>query len=135
MRDAILRLTLAAIFVAALGGAGAQRAFAGGGSFDTMDDDDADSGPPYVGDVKDSKGAPIADAKVTVTVKAFNSSLVLRADDQGHFMVKGFDKSVNPDEVEIACSMEGYKPFALNRQPTGTAPNSPIEVLCMLEKQ
>jgi hypothetical protein len=87
-----------------------------------------------VGDVKDSKGNPIADAKVTVAVKAFNSSLILRADDQGHFHIKGFDKSVNPDEVEIGCSMDGYKPYALNRQATGSDPKSPIEIICVLEK-
>ena len=135
MRDALFRLTLAAMLAVGLTAATSHGAFAGGGSFDSMDDDDEDAGPPYVGDVKDNRGNPIADAKVTVMVKAFNSSLVLRADDQGHFHIKGFDKSVNPEEVEIACSMEGYKPFALNRQPTGTEPKAPIEIVCLLEKQ
>ena len=134
MRCAMFRLTLAAVLGLGLTTAASQFAFAGGGSFDDMDEDDADAGPPYVGDVKDSRGNPIADAKVTVAVKAFNSSLILRADDQGHFHIKGFDKSVNPDEVDIACGMEGYKPYALSRQPTGAEPKSPIEVVCVLEK-
>ncbi len=134
MRDAMFRLTMAGVLCLGLTAIASQNAFAGGGSFDSMDDDDADAGPPYVGDVKDNKGNPVADAKVTVMVKAFNSSLVLRADDQGHFHVKGFDKSVNPDEVEISCGMDGYKPFALNRQPTGTDPKSAIEITCLLEK-
>jgi hypothetical protein len=123
------RLAVAAYVIAASCGS----VFAGGGSFDTPDDDDADAGPPYVGDVKDSKGNPIGDAKITVTVKAYNSSLILRADDQGHFFVKGFDKAVNPDEVEIACSHDGYKPFALNRE-RGSADKAPVEITCLLEK-
>lgn len=109
-------------------------ALAGGGSFDSPDDDDADAGPPFVGDVKDSSGSPIADAKVTVTVKAYNSSLILHTDDQGHFFVKGFDKAVNPDEVEIACSQDGYKPYALNRERSGTGDKAPVEITCLLQK-
>ncbi len=135
MRDALFRLSFAAVLAFGLAAASGGTAFAGGGSFDSMDDDDADAGPAYVGDVKDKSGNPIADAKISVTVKAFNSSLILRADDQGHFHVKGFDKSVNPDEVEIGCSMDGYKSFALNRERAGTEPNSPVEIVCLLEKQ
>jgi len=133
MLDMSVRLFAAALLLGTMLAGPAARA--GGGSFDSMDDDDADSGPPFVGDVRDDRGSPIGDAKITIAVKAYNSSLVMRADDQGHFQVKGFDKSINPDEVEIACSMEGYKPYALSRQPTGTAPNSPIEVTCLLQKQ
>lgn len=126
-----LRLLACAVLIVT---AGSGMARAGGGSFDTPDDDDADAGPPYVGDVKDNKGNPISEAKITVTVKAYNSSLILRADDQGHFFVKGFDKAVNPDEVEISCSQDGYKPFALNRERSGTGDKAPVEITCLLEK-
>ena len=111
-------------------------AHAGGGSFDSMDDDaDKDAGPSYFGMVKARDGAGIADAKVTVSVKAFNSSLILRADEDGHFKIKGFDKSVDPEQVEFSCSQDGYKFFARSRQQRGTEANSPIEVTCILEKQ
>jgi hypothetical protein len=86
---------------------------AGGGSFDTMDDTDDDSGPPFVGDVKDRSGNPIADAKVTV---------------------KGFDKSVDPEGVDFTCSADGYKFFARTKEPTGTGPKAPIAVTCLVEK-
>ena len=129
MSSQLRRLVVAAVLLAA----GSSSGLAGGGSFDTPDDDDADAGPPYVGDVKDSKGDPIADAKITVTVKAYNSSLILRTDDQGHFFVKGFDKAVNPDDVEITCSHDGYKAFALNRD-RGSADKAPVEITCLLEK-
>ena len=131
-----MQLRALRLFVAMLGGALLMigTANAGGGSFDGTDDDDADAGPAYVGDVKDSKGKPLADAKITVTVKAYNSSLILRADDQGHFHVKGFDKAVNPDDVEIVCAMDGFKPYAMNRE-RGAGDNSPVEITCLLEKQ
>lgn len=108
---------------------------AGGGSFDTMDDTDEDSGPPFVGDVKDKDGNGVPDAKVTIAVKAFNSSLILRTDDQGHFNVKGFDKSVDPEEVDFSCSADGYKFFARSKQPTGSGPRDAIAVTCLVEKQ
>ena len=109
-------------------------AFAGGGSFDDMDEHDDESGPPFIGDVKDRNGKPIADAKVSISVAAYNSTVFIRTDDQGHFTVKGFDKEIKPDDIDISCSMDGYKPYAISRQPTGPDPRSPIEVICLLEK-
>ena len=131
---------LNALFLAALLAAGAALAptgaRAGGGSFDTMDDDDSDSGPPYDGDVKDKdSGRGIGDAKVTIAVKAFNSSLILRTDDQGHFNVKGFDKSVDPEGVDFSCSGDGYKFYARTKSPSGSGPRDPITVTCLVEKQ
>jgi hypothetical protein len=129
-RDLVRTLS---ILVACIGLASAARA--GGGSFDTMDDDDQEAGPPYVGNVKDRSGNPVPDAKVTISVKAFNSSLILRTDDQGHFNVKGFDKSVDPEGVDFSCSADGYKFFARSKNPTGDGPRSPIDVTCLVEKQ
>ena len=99
-----------------------------------MDEHDDESGPPFIGDVKDKDGKATADAKVAISVKAYNSTVFIRADDQGHFTVKGFDKAINPEDIEITCSMDGYKPYAISRQPTGSDPRSPIEVICLLEK-
>lgn len=109
------------------------RAWAGGVTFDDPDQD-ANAGPPFDGFVKDRDSNPVADAKVTVTVKIFNSSLILRTDADGHFTVNGFDKSVNPDDVDIACSKDGYTQFAELRRPT-SSPTAPIPVLCILQKQ
>ncbi|HWG04130.1 MAG TPA: carboxypeptidase-like regulatory domain-containing protein [Beijerinckiaceae bacterium] len=108
-------------------------AWAGGVTFDDPDDD-ANAGPPFSGIVRDRDGGPISDAKVTVTVKIFNSSLILRTDPDGHFTVNGFDKSVSPDDVEIACSKDGYVQFAVSRRPTAD-PKAPIPVTCILQKQ
>lgn len=134
MRFLPLRIILIIALGVGLSSFNVLSARAGGGSFDDADDHDDDSGPPFIGDVKDKSGAPIADAKVSVSVAAYNSSVFMRADDQGHFNIKGFDKDIDPDQIEIACSMDGYKPYAISRQPTGPDPRSPIEVICLLEK-
>ena len=134
MRLLLLRTMLLICLGPGLAALNSFPAVAGGGSFDDADDHDDDSGPPFIGDVKDKSGTPIADAKVSVSVAAYNSTVFMRADDQGHFNIKGFDKEIQPDEIEIACSMEGYKPYAISRQPTGPGPRAPIEVICLLEK-
>ncbi len=134
MRLSLTTLLVAASLGATLLGAATIGARAGGGSFDSMDDTDEDSGPAYVGNVKDRDGNPIGDAKVTISVKAFNSSLILRTDDQGHFNVKGFDKSVDPEGVDFSCSADGYKFFARTKSATGDGPKAPIAVTCLVEK-
>jgi hypothetical protein len=108
-------------------------AWAGGVTFDDPDQD-ANAGPPFSGIVRDRSGQPVEDAKVTVTVKIFNSSLILRTDADGHFTVNGFDKSVSPGDVEFACSKDGYTQFAVSRRPTSD-PKAPIPVTCVLQKQ
>ena len=134
MRGLFIRIALLAILAPGLNALQFSAAHAGGGSFDDADDHDDDSGPPFIGDVKDRNGKPIADAKVSISVAAYNSTVFIRADDQGHFTIKGFDKDINPDDIEITCSMDGYKAYAISRQPTGPDPRSPIEVICLLEK-
>lgn len=106
-------------------------AWAGGGGFGG-DDDDADSGPPFFGIVKDNTGKDLADAKITVTIAKMNSTLVLRSDTMGHFFVRGFDKSVDPKDVTIVCSKEGYADAT--GEVTPALGNAPIQVLCVMKK-
>ena len=100
MRLLLLRTMVLVFLATGLIGGHSSQALAGGGSFDETDDHDDDSGPPFIGDVKDKNGAPIADAKVSVTVAAYNSSVFMRADDQGHFNIRGFDKSIDPNDIQ-----------------------------------
>jgi len=129
----MLRLCAAALMAFGATFSTGGRALAGGATFDDPDDD-TDSGPPFSGFVRDTAGNPVDDAKITVTVKIFNSTLILRTDPDGHFIVKGFDKSVDPSDVDIACSKEGYTQYAVSRRPTGD-PTAPIPVYCVLKKQ
>ncbi|HEX3972905.1 MAG TPA: carboxypeptidase-like regulatory domain-containing protein [Stellaceae bacterium] len=122
----------AVFFLAALAAAGA--AHAGGGSFGADDDDtDANAGPPFLGLVQDDSGKNLADVRITVTIASMNSTLVLRSDTVGHFFVRGFDKSVDPKDVKIVCSKDGYADAtATTSPPVG---NTPIQAICVLKKK
>lgn len=111
------------------------RGAGGGGSFGNDEDSDAAStGPSFFGFVKDTDGDAVEDAKITVTVKNLNSSMILRADSQGHYFVRGFDKSIDPADVDIACSKDGYSEARHVRRPA-LDPGSPVEVDCILQHQ
>ena len=120
-----------ATFLACLLLLSANPAFAGGGGFGG-DDDDADSGPPYFGIVKDNGGKDIADAKITVTIAKMNSTLVQRSDSMGHFFIRGFDKSVDPKDIVVVCSKDGYATATATATPA--IGNAPIQLLCVMPK-
>jgi hypothetical protein len=108
---------------------------AGGGSFGNDEDNDqANAGPSFFGFVKDTDGDAVDDAKITVTVKNLNSSMILRADSQGHYFVRGFDKSIDPADVDIQCSKDGYSVARHVRRPP-LDPASPVEVDCILQSK
>lgn len=108
--------------------------WAGGGGFGADDDSTADAGPPFLGIVQDQDGKDVPDAKIDVTIAKVNSSLVLRSDTVGHFFVRGFDKSVDPKDVTITCSKDGYADATATMltPPNG---NAPIQVVCNLKKK
>ena len=110
-------------------------AFAGGSGLDEQDD--ADAGTPFFGFVKDldARGKGIADAKVTAEIKGSNAALITRADIQGHYRLAGFGKDVNPDNVEITCSVDGYKLDRAPRRKLSNDPGAPVEVDCLMVKQ
>jgi len=103
-----------------------------GGSMDD-DEPDKDAGPAYYGFVKDSRGAAIADAKVTARLKG-RGMIVSRTDVLGVYKIPGFGKDVNPDEVEIACAKDGYAQDRVYRRPFADGATS-IETECFLKKQ
>src|SRR5215467_13352082 len=82
--------------------------WAGGSGFGDDDDASEDEGPPYFGFVKDTSGATMPDAKVTVAVKD-RGGVVTRTDALGAYKVPGFGKEIDPKEVEISCEKPGYK--------------------------
>jgi len=104
---------------------------AGGGGFGADEDDDKDSGSPFFGVVKDKNGNPVPDAKVTAIIASSNSTLVLRADSQGHFFIRGFDKSINPGDIHISCGKEGLGESDGVKAPSSSG-TAPVEVLCSL---
>jgi hypothetical protein len=109
-------------------------AWAGGSGLDEQDD--ADAGTPFFGFVKNvTLGGTIPDAKVTAEIKGSNAALITRADVQGHYRLSGFGKDVNPDNVAITCTVDGYKVTRTPRRKLSNDPGAPVEVDCLMEKQ
>ena len=123
-----LRVALILAFVVAVPGL----SHAGGVGFGE-DDSDEDGGPSYFGFVREVDGPGIADAKVTAALKD-RGALVTRTDIMGVYKIPGFGKDVDPKDVTISCSKEGYKQANVERRP-GSDPKDPVEIECYLQKQ
>src|SRR5215813_2999563 len=99
-RHSIRGLVIALTCVASTG------IWAGGSGFGDDDDPSEDEGPSYFGFVKDSNGATVPDAKVTVSVKD-RGGVVTRTDALGAYKVPGFGKEISPNDVEVTCEKQG----------------------------
>ena len=108
--------------------------WAGGAGFGD-DDNSEEEGPSYFGFVKDTNGATVPDAKVTVGIKD-RGGIVTRTDALGAYKVPGFGKDVDPRDVEIACDKQGYKQLrTLRRMRSPNAdPKIPVETECTLQR-
>jgi hypothetical protein len=108
-------------------------AWAGGAGFGDDNDTSAETGPSYFGFVRDTNGATVPDAKVTVAVKN-HGSVITRTDALGTYKVPGFGTDVNPKDVEISCDKQGYKQVRVVRRfSSSTDPKIPIETECTLQ--
>ena len=133
MNAMFVRVGFATMFAFALT-LGPSLAWANGkGFFEELEEDEEDTGPPYFGMVKDTSGKFVPDAIITASIKSMNSSVTARTDIQGHYRIPGFSKSIDPKEVDITCSKEGYK--LANRTRRANPNNGPIEVSCTLAKE
>lgn len=109
-------------------------AWAGGSGFGDDDDNTSEEGPSYFGFVRDSNGATVPDAKVTVSLKD-RVDLVTRTDALGTYKAPGFGSQTDPKDVEISCAKEGYKQVRVVRRSTpNTDPKIPIEIECTLQR-
>ena len=105
-----------------------------GGEMLGDDDDHHDEGPSYFGFVKDARGAPVADAKVTANVKS-GVSFITRTTAAGLYKFAGFSKQIKPDDVTISCAKDGYKQARVLRRPAPKSePVKAIETECRLER-
>src|SRR5262249_27941524 len=71
-------------------------------------DEHPDEGLVFFGFVKDARGAPIPGAKVTATMKSGNTFIV-QTSATGLYRLPTFTYQINPADVVIACTKEGYK--------------------------
>jgi hypothetical protein len=109
--------------------------WAGGAGFGDDDDNSEEEGPSYFGFVKDTNGATVPDAKVTVGIRN-RGGIVTRTDALGAYKVPGFGKDVDPQDVEIACDKQGYMQLrTLRRMRSPNAdPKIPVETDCTLQR-
>ena len=108
--------------------------WAGGAGFGDDEDTSAETGPSYFGFVRDTSGATVPDAKVTLAVKN-RSSVITRTDALGTYKVPGFGTDVNPKDVEVSCDKQGYKQARVVRRSSPTTdPKIPIETECTLQR-
>jgi hypothetical protein len=108
--------------------------WAGGSGFGDDDDHQEHEGPAFFGFVKDTNGATVADAKVTVAVKD-RGGVITRTDALGAYRVPGFGKDVDPAEVVISCEKAGYKQVRVLRRTVQNAnAQTPIETECTLQR-
>jgi len=109
--------------------------WAGGAGFGDDDDNSEEEGPSYFGFVKDTNGATMPDAKVTVAVKN-RGGVVTRTDALGAYKVPGFGKEVDPNDVEVVCDKQGYKQLRTLRRMR--APDAdvkiPVETECTMQR-
>jgi hypothetical protein len=109
-------------------------AWAGGSGFGDDDDDTAEAGPSYFGFVRDSNGATVPDARVTVLMKT-RHSIITRTDALGTYKVPGFGRDTAPDDIEISCDKPGYKQLrVVRRSSPSTDPKIPIETECTMQR-
>jgi hypothetical protein len=97
-------------------------------------DEHPDEGLVFFGFVKDARGAPIASARVTATMKSGNTFIV-QTTATGLYRLPTFSKDINPADVVIACAKEGYKQTRVIRRPIAKAnPPKPVETECRMER-
>jgi len=110
-----------------------QNAWAGAEMLGDLEDHH-DEGPSYFGFVKDARGAPVPDAKVTASIKN-GLTLITRTTAIGMYKIGGLSKQVNPDDVTISCAKEGYRQTRILRRPPPKADaGKTIETECRLER-
>jgi hypothetical protein len=93
-----------------------------------------DEGPGYSGLVLDAAGKPIDDARVSASYRD-GPAMVTRSNAAGAFSLPGFNKKINPGEVNISCAKPGYRQIGVVRRPAPSGqPVRAVELECRLQK-
>ena len=111
-------------------------AWAGGELTDEDHDDASDTTNGPYGFVKDTRGATIAEAVVTVDIKN-RGQLVTQTNLLGAYKIPTFGIEIKPEEVTISCKKAGYKQVSVQQRlgmGMGDGKGG-FEVECTLQKQ
>jgi hypothetical protein len=108
-------------------------AFAGG---DDSEVDDHDHGAPFFGEAKDVKGMkPVYGALIKAQVTGKLVTIMINTNDEGRFKLPGFGKDVDPANVAVTCSKDGYRTIEVLRRRLSSAADAPVEIECLLDRQ
>src|SRR5262245_133603 len=116
---------------AALAMAWAAPALSGGDDYDAASDTEG-KGPAYFGFVRDTRGSPVAEAKVVLRPKT-GEPVVLKSNVLGLYR-SHVSKEARPDDVEVSCEKDGYKQARVIRRTAPGAKDMFIETNCTLQR-
>jgi hypothetical protein len=107
---------------------------AGAGDAPYEIDDEHEHGPHFFGEAKDIKSfAPLAGVHIKAAIRGTSRFIVGATDEEGRFRLRGFEKEVDAENVDVSCAKDGYKPVDIVRRRLSTGPDAPVEVECLLE--
>jgi hypothetical protein len=108
---------------------------AGGSGFDDDHEHDAEQESlVFFGFVKDTRGSIVADAKVTVGIKAVGE-VVTRSNILGAYRVSGFRNDIDQKTIEVLCEKQGYKYLrSFRRSAESASAKTPIEMECVMQR-
>ena len=92
---------------------------------------DPESGAPYFGVVRDSRGNAVPQATVTATIGTSGSTYSVQTDTFGRYRIPGFNREIDPITVKIGSNKPGYREVGCDRRNLGGT-NAPVEVNCVL---
>jgi hypothetical protein len=102
----------------------------GGGAM--LDEDDNHA--YYFGSVKDANGAAVVNAKVKMQTKTI--TIMTQSNDVGAYKLPVIGATVNPDELTISCSKDGYRQLdVVRRSAPGGDGKEPVEIDCTLQHE
>jgi hypothetical protein len=102
----------------------------GGGTM--LDEDDHHA--YYFGSVKDANGAAVVNAKVKMQTKKI--TIMTQSNDLGAYKLPVVGTTVDPDELTVSCSKDGYRQLdVIRRSAPGGDGKEPVEIDCTLQHE
>jgi len=96
--------------------------------------DEAEDHAYYFGYVKDANGTAVENAKIKMQTKAI--TLMTQSNVMGAYKLPVIGAQVNPGDVTLSCSKEGYRQTdVIRRTGSGGDGKDPVEIDCTLERQ
>jgi hypothetical protein len=119
------------LMAAAMAATGSVAARAGGDDYDAAKDTE-NAGPAYFGFVRDVGGRPLPGALIVLQPKT-GDAVTIKSNVLGLYR-SHVRKGVEPDDVAVICTKDGYKQARVLRRTPPGAKDMFIETDCTLQK-